>query len=54
MGLEGGVGFRLSVIRESSRPRISPASVTARAVSFRWVGMVIRGVVIGGIFVERR
>lgn len=54
MGLEGGVSFRLSVISESSRPRISPASVTARAVSFRWVGIVIRGVVIGGIFVERR
>lgn len=54
MGLEGGVSFRLSVIRESSRPRISPVRVTARAVSFRWVGMVIRGVVIGGIFVERR
>lgn len=35
MEFEGGVSFRLSVIRESSRPRISPVNVTVRAVSFR-------------------
>lgn len=36
----------------SSRAKIKPVRVISRAVSFKYVGMVICGVVIGGKFSE--
>lgn len=52
--LEGPLNFRFNVAKLSSRARINPASVTARAVSLRYEGMVIGRMDVGGIFFEIR
>lgn len=46
---EGRVCFRFWVMVLISMANINPRIVTARAVSFRWSGIVIWGSVIGGM-----
>ncbi len=50
---DGCVYFRFCVSRLISNAIMKPRVVIARAVSFRWRGIVIRGVVIGGMLLNR-
>lgn len=43
------LNLRFSEVVLSSRASTKPSSVTVRAVSFRWCGMVSCGIVVGGM-----
>lgn len=54
MELEGDLNFRFWVARLSSRATVKPSKVITIAVTFRWVGIVICGTVIGVMLFEMR
>ena len=52
--LEGVVCFRFCVAVLSSRATIKPSRVTSMAVIFRYIGMVICGIVVGVMLFEMK
>lgn len=53
-GLAGLLNLRFWVARLRSRAMVKPRIVISRAVIFRYVGMVICGIVIGGMLLVMR
>lgn len=53
VGFEGRLYFRFCVLRLISNAIMKPRVVIVRAVSFRYRGMVVRGVVMGGMLLDR-
>lgn len=51
---EGNLRFKFFVIRFNSIAKANPMIVTARAVSFRWRGIVVWGVFIGKMLLVRK
>lgn len=53
-GVRGCLNFRSCVEVLRSRAMVKPRMVTKRAANFRWRGIVICGIVVGGMLLEMR